>query len=200
MQSEETDNGGEVGVPAELGVLAVESGRSLAGVEIHPGSLRLNIGCGKRRYDGWVNIDSQKSDLDCDVRSIPLPDGCASEAMAIHVFEHIWRSEALATLREWHRLLAPGGLLVLELPDFLKCCKNVVAGMTDQYGRQGIYGDLTVEHEHHLHHWGYVPAEVIGLLREAGFIKSKEAPPQFHGKRSNRDMRIEAIKPHEPKN
>ncbi len=173
----------------------MERQRSLAGMEIHPASLRLNLGCGKRRYPGWINIDASNSDLDCDVGSVPLPDGCASEIMLIHVVEHIWRTQVPAAMREWYRLLAPGGRIVLELPDAMKCARNMVAGMSEQYGRQGLYGDLTVEHEHHLHKWGYLPSEVIKLLREAGFIKATETLPQFHGKRKSRDMRIEALRP-----
>jgi len=86
--------------------------------------LRLNLGSGKWNLEGWYNIDAivsplaqRQPDLICDLRSIPLPDGCAIEAMAIHVWEHIDRWECDRTIDEWARLLQPGAALILEMPD-----------------------------------------------------------------------------------
>lgn len=178
-------------------------------MDIPKEGLRLNVGCGSRIIDGYFNCDIEHNpaaprapDLLCDFKSIPLPDGCASEVMAIHVAEHAYRWEIEAVLAEWYRLLRPGGKLVMELPNLVKCCQNYLSGRMkggkhpDQLARFGIYGDPRLENKWMTHPWGYSPEEMIGLVEAAGFKKAKEHVTQHHPcGRDHRDMRIEAIKP-----
>jgi SAM-dependent methyltransferase len=164
-------------------------------MDLPPGTpVRLNLGAGDRTFDGFLNVDLVgEPDIVADVRSIPLPDGSVEEAIAIHVLEHLYRWEAPAALREWARLIRPGGLLVLELPDLVKCCRNVVEGMMpDRAGRWGLYGDPGYKDPLMVHRWGWSPAELKAELIQAGFSRATEYPPQFHKK--YRDMRIEAIR------
>lgn len=155
--------------------------------------VRLNIGAGAKRPEGFINVGLEpEHDVQCDVRQLPLPDGYADEAMAIHVLEHLERFDAPAALREWRRVLKPGGLLVLELPDLLKCCRNVLAGVSEQEGLYGLWGDPRLGDPLMMHRWGWTVRELRAELRAAGFTKIRERDPQFHGKRFHRDMRIEA--------
>jgi predicted SAM-dependent methyltransferase len=115
------------------------------------------------------------------------------------VFEHFYRWEAEGVLREWRRLLKPGGKLILELPNLVKCCQNYLDGRKrggkdpDQLARWGIYGDPRTGNRYMNHPWGYSPEEMIGLLTAAGFRGAVERPTQFHpAGREHRDMRIEA--------
>jgi SAM-dependent methyltransferase len=155
--------------------------------------VRVNIGAGNKAFEGWLAIGLEEHhDIHADIRSIPLPDDSVDEAMAIHVLEHLNRWEAPAALREWRRILKPGGLLVLELPDLVKCCKAIIAGAPPRNGLMGLYGDPVHEDELMMHRWGWSVGEVIKELQAAGFTKVKERTPVFHGKRVHRDMRIEA--------
>lgn len=157
----------------------------------HP--IRLNIGAGNKAFEGWTSVGLEpQHEIQADVRSIPVPDHYADEAMVIHVLEHLNRWEAPAALREWRRVLKPGGLLIIEQPDLLKCCRAVLAGAAPREGLLGLYGDPREGDGMMMHKWGWTPAELIKELQAAGFTKIKEKPPQFHGRRVNRDMRIEA--------
>lgn len=186
----------------------METERGAAGVAIPADGLRLNVGCGARVMDGWTNCDIEHHpsaprapEILCDAKSIPLPDGSARELMAIHVFEHFYRWEVEAVLAEWRRLLRPGGRLVLELPNLVKCCENYLSGRMpggkdpDQLARWGIYGDPRTKNRFMCHPWGYSPEELAAILKANGFSKVQHLPTQFHpAGRNCRDMRLEAVK------
>ncbi len=160
--------------------------------------MKIHAGCGKRYLEGWKNVDVQAiagarvPDILADLRSIPLPDGCADELMAIHVIEHFYRWEVPAVLAEWRRLLKPGASLVLELPNLESACRNVLAGDTEQMGMWPLYGDPGHKDPYMCHRWGWTPATLQRELEAHGFTKIKHRPPEHHGARVNRDMRIEA--------
>lgn len=177
-------------------------------MEVPVDGLRLNVGCGSRTLSGYFNCDIERNpdaprdpDLLCDAKEIPLPDGCAKELMAIHVFEHFYRWQVDAVLVEWKRLLRPGGLLVLELPNLVKCCENYLSGRMkggkhpDQLARWGIYGDPRTGNHWMSHPWGWSPEELQALLEQHGFTKVKHLTTVYHpAGRNHRDMRIEARK------
>lgn len=165
--------------------------------------MRLNVGCGKHTLDGgWTNIDAVRSPLAprapeifADVGAIPLPDGCADELMAIHVFEHVYRWDSEKVLAEWARLLKSGGRLILEMPDLIKCCKNVIAGRPDQMGMWGLYGDPKLEDTYMVHRWLWTMKSITPLLVKAGFTDIVEKPTQWHpAGRLHRDFRVEATR------
>lgn len=176
---------------------------------IPPEGLRLHIGAGSRILDGWFNLDIEQNpdapralDMLSPATKIDLPDGCASELMAVHLFEHLYRWECDDAIEEWKRLLRPGGTLILEMPDLMKWAKNIVDGAMrggkhpDQLGMWAAYGDPRTKNPYMGHKWGWTPQTLEAILTEHGFIKIKHPPTQFHpAGRAHRDLRIEARKP-----
>lgn len=172
-------------------------------------TMRINVGCGRHVLDGWTNVDVQRSpkakrdpEILAQATAIPLPDGCASEVMAIHLFEHFYYWEAPKALAEWHRLLKPGGLLVLEMPDVKKCAKNLLRLIEgedikslDSLAMHGLYGDPREQDPWMGHRWGWTPKTIKPVLKKAGFGSFTEPPTQWHAiGRTLRDFRIEARK------
>jgi len=85
-------------------------------------NLKLNIGCGSNLKADWVNIDLfQKADLQLDIReNLPFADESVSIVYSEHFFEHLeYPDEALKFLRESWRVLTPGGIFSLGIPDFV---------------------------------------------------------------------------------
>jgi len=84
---------------------------------------RLNVGSGTRPTlgDGWMNCDINPDlpslDFVCDMHEIPLEDNTLDEIHSIHSIEHIPISKARITLKEWLRVLKPGGALVCDTPN-----------------------------------------------------------------------------------
>src|SRR5688572_13102683 len=93
--------------------------------------MRLNIGAGGKRVPGFTGVDAVErsgADVVADAGKLPFDDNCAEELMAIHLLEHLYPWDVPATLAEWFRVLKPGGKLVLEMPDIIKACQNMVEG------------------------------------------------------------------------
>lgn len=85
--------------------------------------LRLHLGSGTNRLEGWINVDilGMRPDLLWDLRGgIPFPRSCAQEVFLEHVLEHFELTHVLGILRECRRVLAPGGLIRVGVPDFGK--------------------------------------------------------------------------------
>ncbi len=165
--------------------------------------MKLNVGSGKKRHEGFTNVDAVARpgvDIVAEAWAIPLPDGCADEIMAIHLIEHMLPWDADLALAEWFRLLQPGGKLVMEQPDLIKCCENLIAGLKgkhpDQLGLWGVFGDDRTKDPFMLHRYGYSFESLKVKVEAAGFVKVKEYQTQFHGAgRLTRDFRLEAGKP-----
>jgi predicted SAM-dependent methyltransferase len=104
-------------------------------------SLRLNLGCAKnwKRTDpDWVNIDADPAaepDVLADAAALPYDDATVDEIYAGHLLEHLPESLSLAPLREWHRVLRPGGTLTVVVPDLLAAARVIRA---DQLNPQGV--------------------------------------------------------------
>jgi predicted SAM-dependent methyltransferase len=84
-----------------------------------PENPRLHVGCGRERFEGWVNIDAADLpgvDVVADVtRGLEFRD--CEAIYAEHFLEHLPLDRAVDFLVEAHRALAPGGLLRLSTPN-----------------------------------------------------------------------------------
>src|ERR1700730_6424246 len=82
--------------------------------------MKLNIGCGPNRKQGWVNIDLFPDvDLPLDMREpIPFCENSATIIYSEHFLEHLdYPGPAKRFLKECHRILKPGGTFSVGVPD-----------------------------------------------------------------------------------
>lgn len=171
--------------------------------------LRLNLGCGDKILPGYVNVDIAPSrrglapDVLCDLHQLtPFETDSAQEVLAVHVIEHFWRWEVVSVLREWARVLAPGGRMVIECPNLLTACEEIArrpetalgAGVEAQRTMWVLYGDPAWKDPLMCHRWNYTPASLAEVMREAGLVNIRQEPAQFK-LRDPRDMRVVGEKP-----
>src|SRR4051812_46370401 len=104
-----------------------------------PGPYKLHLGPGPnwvKPGPEWltVDIDSARGDLVVDFNQhepFPLPDRSVQCIYGSHVFEHMSIFVTPMIFRECHRVLQPGGIFRLVLPDARRSIEHYVAGNAD---------------------------------------------------------------------
>ncbi len=96
----------------------------------------LNVGCGDYRLDGWVNLDADPATpadvhADATVYLRDCPDATFDEVYAGHFLEHLTPEDARRFLAECYRVLAPGGICTIVVPDTYEVLRRYVARSTD---------------------------------------------------------------------
>jgi predicted SAM-dependent methyltransferase len=85
--------------------------------------MKLNLGCGYDRREGWLNVDRAahcRPDKLLDIEATPwdLPSDGFEHVLMKHVLEHVGADFGVfgAILRELYRVTAPGGLVEIHVP------------------------------------------------------------------------------------
>lgn len=152
---------------------------------------RLNWGCGDHVAPGWINTDIKEAegvDLVADIRhGLPIASGALDYAVSIHALPELPLPEQVPALAELLRVLRPGGVLRLGLPDLGKGIDAYLRG-DQSYFKVGEDAATTTGGRfitHMLWH-GYsrtlfTPDFVGELLAKAGFADVHERPFEVTG-------------------
>lgn len=151
---------------------------------------KLNVGSGhpKGVYTNreWINIDIAAKDhidekecvLNMSVLDMPNDFTDKFEVVhCIHMLEHMNRNLHKEVFKQLYRVVAPGGILYLEVPDFQYIVALLHQAYTENkpeivhiwktsiYGKQRYNGDA--------HHWGFDARHLQELAKNAGFLNTR---------------------------
>jgi ubiquinone/menaquinone biosynthesis C-methylase UbiE len=103
-----------------------------------------------------------------------FPDSSADLIYCSHALEYFDRDQARDVLQEWYRVLAPGGLLRLAVPDFESLVKVYqTSGALDRV-LGPLYGKMDIVtpsgHERLYHKTKYDEGSLSSLLQQCGFL------------------------------
>jgi SAM-dependent methyltransferase len=119
--------------------------------------------------DGYVNPpDRLEIHHLPEVAELPYKDGSIGEVLACHVLEHYPAQNLSGVLREWVRVLKPGGKLRLSVPDFRKIAEGYLSG------RAGPWTAFAFGSQHNsaeFHKSGIDETLLRGLMSEAGLVR-----------------------------
>jgi len=164
--------------------------------------LRLDLGCDRMQIAGFVGVDFNPDvhpDVVADVQELPFTDNSADEIYASHVLEHLPYGNT--ALQEWLRVLKPGGMLTVVVPDI-----NGVYYMARYGGKWGPYqlpvderyinastfGAAILSEVHpelkgiydnkgHVHQQIFVHDMLICRVTEAGFVRASQTADSILG-------------------
>ena len=126
-------------------------------------SIKLHLGCGTKKKEGWINIDSVKEckpDLLHDItQPLPYPDLSADEVLAEDLLEHFDKYQRFVVFYEWVRVLKLGGEITVQVPNFRKILFKYFKFGYDNFV-DFIFGENLWESKIYIghfgnHKWGY---------------------------------------------
>ncbi len=108
----------------------------------------LNLGCGRRFHPEWTNLDLHPADPAIgkwDVCTpLPFADGSFDAVYHSHLLEHLQADRAVGFLRECRRVLTPGGILRVAIPDL-----EAIARLYLESLERAWEGDREALRDHH---------------------------------------------------
>jgi predicted SAM-dependent methyltransferase len=136
------------------------------------GKVLLNLGSGHTTHPSFINIDALVAWHIHYIRPIdnlrPIADGSVDLVYASHCLEHFSHRRLNAVLTEWRRVLKPGGVLRLGVPDF-----DQLVALYEYAGRdvRVIQGYLMGDQNYFLnsHYTAFTRDELTARLKAAGF-------------------------------
>jgi len=214
-----------------------------------PEGPKLNLGCGPVQPSDWVNIDgSMRAWLVARlpwvdrllVRSgvlsfsfapnltfmrlhhpLPYADDSIAVIFAGELWEHFEYPVAVALTRECLRVLKPGGVIRLRVPDTVQWMRQYLSAYDAEMAKPRAERSHTHLHElvkdffsaictrriwlgsmGHTHKWMYDEVQLFALLESVGFVEVERRThassriPDVAAVETHEFLTVEAIKPH----
>lgn len=122
--------------------------------------MKLNVGCGGNILEGWRNHDA---DMDI-TKPLPFPDNSVEFILAEHVIEHTSGPDSFRFMCEAYRILKPGGVLRICVPELARLNNAKRADIICNHGHLQIFcqENLTLM----LQAAGFAPEKIVRTGRK----------------------------------
>lgn len=136
--------------------------------------IKLDIGGGKNKRDeDYISVDKVNGDVIADMWALPYEENEVDEIWSSHCLEHAPMSKVIDTLKEWLRVLKPGGRLIVQVPNFDYIARYWLVGPDRAWAERMIFGMQDSDHE--FHKCAFTTLSLRGDLEGVGFtVKNVE--------------------------
>ncbi len=125
--------------------------------------MKLHLGCGNKKLEGWINIDSVAAfnpDLIHDItQPLPYQELSIDEILAEDLLEHFDKYIRFFVFYEWVRVLKIGGKITVQVPNFKKILfryfKFGFDAIVDLVFGETFWGSKIYIGHFGIHKWGY---------------------------------------------
>lgn len=138
--------------------------------------IKINLASGQRPFgNGWKNVDlieqndsngnKYQLDIQTDAKDLHMfEDNSVDIIVAHHLVEHIAIHDLEAYVTEWRRVLKPGGILAVFVPNIRELDKAWLEGRIPTFIHNvNTYGAYQ-GHVEDLHKWAYDEPELVDRL------------------------------------
>jgi SAM-dependent methyltransferase len=186
-------------------------------INTDPKAICLHLGSGHLKLPGFIDIDkyTKEADLKADITDLPFEENSVSRIVCHHVIEHLPIHSTFKMLKHWYKILQPGGILDLGLPDIEMCAQTFLNSPEDQKWSWNIFTLLGAQTEPEdvgprglnirddfpfnagqVHMGGFSMGVFIRMLEDIGF---KISDGKFYDGMGTPSFFIYAYKPEQPK-
>jgi predicted SAM-dependent methyltransferase len=135
--------------------------------------VKLYIGSREFRPEGYQTVDidpATQPDILADAAELtPIASDSVEEVCASAILEHIPWPRAYQALSEFARVLQPGGVLKISVPDMRLLCSMVARGARPYYAIGMMFGGYRTQNIHEAHQYGYTREMLHEILAVLGF-------------------------------
>lgn len=104
-------------------------------------------------------------------RRFPYPDDTFAAVFSSHMLEHLYADEARFCIREIFRVLKPGGICRIAVPDLDKLVSSYRVDAPEDF-LKGIFEFSDRKAQKNVHHWHYNEKSLVSILQAVGFSRA----------------------------
>lgn len=141
--------------------------------------IKVNVGCGTHRADGWINTDAQRgfnvAPIEVQCTALPFRENSVDRIMLSHVMEHVPWPAVPDFLVDIHTVLAPGGMVCVVGPDVYKTIRRWAEGR-EPWDLLTSVLEHSQSHAHEAlwpqarHWWNFTAGRAMSAFHESGFL------------------------------
>ena len=130
--------------------------------------IKLDIGGGANKRDAdYISVDIKDGDVTAEMWKLPYKDSEVDTIWSSHALEHVSIYKVSETLKEWLRVLKPGHVAIIQVPNFDYVAKYWLTGDNRAWAEAMVFGMQSDEGQ--FHKCAFTSASLKADLEAAGF-------------------------------
>jgi len=147
--------------------------------------MRVELASGERPHNGYLHCDMrllESTDLVCTVEVLPFANDSVESLLASHIIEHFSYREIDRVIEEWHRVVRPGGNILIITPNFAYIAHGYVEGWMDYTeSRNRMFGGQ--DYPGNFHFTMFDSLSMGKTLEKAGFKNVRDVTSNYENRK-----------------